>query len=42
MTWTCPKCGKPNLMSQTHCNRCGTSRPGNTYHHKVVLPLKKK
>ena len=35
MTWTCPKCGKPNLMEQTHCNNCGTSRPYN--YHRVVL-----
>ena len=29
MTWTCPYCGKPNLMSHSHCNRCGTSKPAN-------------
>ncbi len=29
MTWTCPYCGKPNLMSYSHCNRCGTSKPAN-------------
>lgn len=37
MTWTCPKCGKPNLMEQRTCNNCGTSRPAGL-HHIPAMP----
>lgn len=26
MTWTCKKCGWPNLMDMDHCHHCGTPR----------------
>ena len=35
MTWTCPKCKKPNLMEDYYCTRCGTSRPAGLHHIKV-------
>lgn len=26
-TWTCSKCGNPNLQSDDVCRRCGVSKP---------------